>query len=202
MICCKSYQDIPDDPRDNIMDSEDYFDLFLTEYYKRNGIKDLSDDNYETVRRWWYEFVCGRGEEWEYNCDTTLEEMVAELKEYDENREKHTCETCERKRDDVFCLRCRTGCNDDYTLSDYWHSYTRIEKSFWKRITQLQNDKGNLVDEVKSLKAQIEKMKCCQNCKNEGDYKEPYRYGTGWCNICKRHKVAKGNFDKWEIKEK
>jgi hypothetical protein len=48
----------------------------------------------------------------------------------------------------------------------------------------------------------IEKMKCCSNCKNEGDYKEPYRYGTGWCNICKRHKVAKGNFDKWEIKEK
>ena len=49
---------------------------------------------------------------------------------------------------------------------------------------------------------QIEKMKCCGNCKNEGDYKEPYRYGTGWCNICNRHKVAKGNFDKWEIKEK
>lgn len=24
---------------------------------------------------------------------------------------------------------------------------------------------------------------------------------TFWCNICKRHKVAKGNFDKWEIKE-
>jgi hypothetical protein len=48
----------------------------------------------------------------------------------------------------------------------------------------------------------IEKMRNCGNCKNEGDYKEPYRYGTGWCNICKRHKVAKGNFDKWEIKEK
>ena len=56
--------------------------------------------------------------------------------------------------------------------------------------------------EIADLKAQIEKMKCCANCKNEGDYKEPYRYGTGWCNICKRHKVAKGNFDKWEIKEK
>jgi hypothetical protein len=55
---------------------------------------------------------------------------------------------------------------------------------------------------IAELEAQIEKMKCCRNCKNEGDYKEPYRYGTGWCNICKRHKVAKGNFDKWEIKEK
>jgi ATP-binding cassette subfamily B protein len=55
---------------------------------------------------------------------------------------------------------------------------------------------------IKEMGEQIEKMKCCGNCKNEGDYKEPYRYGTGWCNICKRHKVAKGNFDKWEIKEK
>lgn len=55
---------------------------------------------------------------------------------------------------------------------------------------------------TKELETQIEKMKCCGNCKNEGDYKEPYRYGTGWCNICKRNKVAKGNFDKWEIKEK
>ena len=55
---------------------------------------------------------------------------------------------------------------------------------------------------LKDREAQIEKMKCCSNCKNEGDYREPYRYGTGWCNICKRHKVAKGNFDKWEIKEK
>jgi hypothetical protein len=159
MICAKSYQDIPDDPRDNYMDSEDYFDLFLTEFYKRNNIKDLSDDNYETVRRWWYEFVNGRGEEWDYGCDMTLEEMAAELKEYDENREKHTCETCERKRDDVFCLRCRTGCNDDYTLSDYWHSYTRVEKLLWGRIAQLQNDKGELVDKCKKLESQIEKVK-------------------------------------------
>ncbi len=55
---------------------------------------------------------------------------------------------------------------------------------------------------IAELEAQIEKMKCCGNCKNDGDYKEPYRYGTGWCNICKRHKIAKGSFDKWEIKEK
>ena len=59
----------------------------------------------------------------------------------------------------------------------------------------------HILDEKnKKLETQIEKMKCCSNCKNEGDYKEPYRYGTGWCNICKRHKVAKGNFDKWELK--
>ena len=159
MICCKSYQDIPEDPRYAGPDTEDYFDMFLTEFYKRNGIKDLSDDNYETVRRWWYEFVNGRGEEWDYGCDMILEEMFAELKEYDENREKHTCETCERKRDDIFCSHCRTGCNDDYTLSDYWHSYTRVEKLLWGRIAQLQNDKGELIDKCKGLEAQIEKVK-------------------------------------------
>ena len=198
MICCKSYQDIPDDPRDNYMDSEDYFDMFLTEFYKRNGIKDLSDNNYETVRRWWYEFVNGRGEEWDYGCDMTLEEMIAELKEYDENREKHTCETCERKRDDIFCSHCRTGCNDDYTLSDYWHSYTRVEKLLWERIAQLQNDKGELVDRCRELEAQIEKMKYCGNCR----WEEP----SSFCDNCKR---LEGQIfadtltsDNWEIKAK
>ena len=99
---------------------------------------------------------------------------------------------------------------------------SKKEKLLAKHILELQADKGRLTDrvreleeklanadyqlegrdlEIKELEAQIEKMKCCSNCKNEGDYKEPYRYGTGWCNICKRHKVAKGNFDKWEIKE-
>lgn len=37
-------------------------------------------------------------------------------------------------------------------------------KTLAQHILELQNDKGNLVDEVKSLKAQIEEMKCCGNC--------------------------------------
>lgn len=76
-----------------------------------------------------------------------------------------------------------------------------------KQIADLTEENNKLRDvinnqdvKIADLEQQIEKMKCCSNCKNEGDYKEPYRYGTGWCNICKRHKVAKGNFDKWEIK--
>ena len=79
----------------------------------------------------------------------------------------------------------------------------RLEKEnkmLGERCLELQKDKGELIDRVKELEQHNEQMKCCSNCKNEGDYKEPYRYGTGWCNICKRHKVAKGNFDKWEIK--
>ena len=76
-----------------------------------------------------------------------------------------------------------------------YRACTKEIKQLGERCNQLLKDKGALLDK-------IEKMKCCSNCKNEGAYKEPYRYGTGWYNICKRHKVAKGNFDKWEIKEK
>lgn len=43
------------------------------------------------------------------------------------------------------------------------------------------------------LKTQIEKMKCCQNCKNEG---EDY-YGNSCCRI----NESFWNCDKWEIKE-
>lgn len=76
------------------------------------------------------------------------------------------------------------------------------------KIKELETENNKLLDvinnqdvKIADLEKQIEKMKCCSNCNNEGDYKEPYRYFTGWCNICKRHKVAKGRFDKWEIKE-
>lgn len=75
------------------------------------------------------------------------------------------------------------------------YTYSAREVATYKQFCE-QKDK-----QIKELEAQIEKMKCCENCKNEGDYKEPYRYGTGWCNICKRNKVAKGNFDKWELED-
>ena len=39
-------------------------------------------------------------------------------------------------------------------------------KSLGEHCLQLQNDKGNLTDRVKELEAQIEKMKCCYNCKH------------------------------------
>ena len=85
---------------------------------------------------------------------------------------------------------------DKFCNETDWSKYPTYEHALEEFI------KGIVAEETKELEAQIEKMKCCGNCKNEGDYKEPYRYGTGWCNICIRHKVSKGNFDKWEIKEK
>ena len=35
-----------------------------------------------------------------------------------------------------------------------------------RHILELQADKGRLTDSVRELEAQIEKMKCCQNCKH------------------------------------
>jgi predicted nucleic acid-binding Zn-ribbon protein len=60
-------------------------------------------------------------------------------------------------------------------------------KTLSKHILELQKDKGELVDEVKSLKAQIEKMKCCGNCKHS---RTEYKH-------CRTDK-----HEKWEIKEK
>ena len=39
-------------------------------------------------------------------------------------------------------------------------------KDLGKRCLQLQKDKGNLTDRVRELEQQIEKMKCCENCKH------------------------------------
>ncbi len=67
-----------------------------------------------------------------------------------------------------------------------------------KRCLQLQQDKGELIDELRELEAQIEKMKCCCNCKNyQQCLIELAEQGKGMnpsecCVNCK----------KWEIKEK
>jgi hypothetical protein len=194
MICCKSYQDIPEDPRYAGPDTEDYFDMFLTAWCKENSIKDVNDEDYEVIRRYWYEFENGNGEEPDHNSDKTLEEMFAELKEYDENREKHTCETCERRINENICGYCRTGNNDDYTKSDYWKNYTRIEQRLWQNIYDLR-------DEKYKLKKQIEKMRCCGNCRNvtATPIKGTLVYSCGETrNDINFFKAC----DKWEIKEK
>ena len=56
-----------------------------------------------------------------------------------------------------------------------------------KHILELQADKGRLTDKVKELEQQIEKMKCCYNCKHS---RTKYEH-------CKTDK-----HEKWEIKEK
>ena len=44
--------------------------------------------------------------------------------------------------------------------------YVLKYKDLGKRCLQLQKDKGNLTDKVRELEQQIEKMKCCENCKH------------------------------------
>ena len=53
-------------------------------------------------------------------------------------------------------------------------------------------------EENKELKEQIEKMKCCQNCKFEDNdcIEEP----CSACTRCLGDIKRKGNSDKWEIK--
>ena len=76
-----------------------------------------------------------------------------------------------------------------------------------RHILELQKDKGELIDkcrgledklanadyqlegrdlEIKELKEQIEKMKCCGNCEN--------RYGQEKCKDCH-------NYSKWKLKQ-
>ena len=58
---------------------------------------------------------------------------------------------------------------------------------------------ADLEKENAELKAQVEKMKCCQNCKFEDNdcIEEP----CSACTRCLGDIKRKGNSDKWEIKE-
>lgn len=79
MRCVRSYQDIPSDPRDEILSSNDYYELFLTEYCKIH--KDLSDDDYDIIYKWWFKFQDGMGGEIDDGCEYTVEEMKEQLQE-------------------------------------------------------------------------------------------------------------------------
>lgn len=118
-IGLRSYQDIKLPKEWDEPSIDDYFEMFYSEYC---GKEDYSDEDYEIIRRWWYEFKGGTGCDWDDGVDTELEEMKNDLKEFDEGRVKHTCETCRRygRCNTHLKNNCRTGCNDDYTRSDYW----------------------------------------------------------------------------------
>jgi hypothetical protein len=143
--------------------------MFYSELCKKNGVKDFPDEEYEIIRRWWYEFKAGNGDEWDSGCDLSLEEMKAELAEFDEGREKHTCATCDRRINMYVCKGCRTGNNDDYTLSDFWKSHEQIEMRLRQRIQQLQADKKNQTDKLTEAKEIIKDL--LSLCEGETDSK-------------------------------
>ena len=68
--------------------------------------------------------------------------------------------------DEYYCNQC-----SDFSLEDMARAYRRGKNKgkaettlLSQHILELQADKGNLTDRVKELEAQIEKMKCCENC--------------------------------------
>ena len=134
-IGLRSYQDIKTPPEWDEPSIEDFWEMFWTAYDPKG---ELSDDDTETVRHWWYEFKGGQGYEWNDGLDTSLEEMKEELKDLYERRGVHTCETCERNGncDGKFSAYCRTSHNDDYTMTDYWKKRMTLED--WKKEAEEQ----------------------------------------------------------------
>lgn len=168
-IGLKSYQDIKTPPRWDEPSISDYFEMFYSEYC---GKEDYSDEDYEIIRRWWYEFKGGTGCPYNEDIDTTLEEMKEQLADFDAKREHHTCETCERCINGIceekWKHNCRTGNNDDYTMTDYYRK--RMSREDWEqllcenrnKITDLSYEKYKLKKENEQLKDQIADIKA--NC--------------------------------------
>lgn len=109
--------------------------------------------------------------------------------------------------DEKTCYNCgNKNCNVYYSIvkKDYKRHFETYEyKDFdcvnhdkWEelKIEEIHTDNTktlqNALDRIEELEEQIEKMKCCENCK----------YNSYWgnelhCNECNK-------MDKWEIKEK
>ena len=62
--------------------SADYFDDFITDWMKGKGVKDISDDDYEVIKAYWYKTCDGNPDHEEYAVDYTIEQMKEELEEY------------------------------------------------------------------------------------------------------------------------
>lgn len=74
-------------------------------------------------------------------------------------------------------------------LVAYVEKLEKENKLLGGHCLQLLKDKGKLTDKCKELDAQIEKMKCCGNCKFK-DCDKSNRYETCW--YCT-------NKDKWKL---
>ena len=72
-----------------------------------------------------------------------------------------------------------------------------------QHIVELQNDKGELTDRCRELEAQIEKMKCCENCKYNSYWGNELHCNYGLKEALQEDKLVEcKDMDKWEIKEK
>lgn len=78
--------------------------------------------------------------------------------------------------------------------------YNKAKEEMQEQGLALQSDMDKTIEQNIQLKKQIEKMKCCQNCKFEDNdcIEEP----CSACTRCLGNIKRKGNSDKWEIREK
>ena len=67
---------------------------------------------------------------------------------------------------------------------------------FSNSVIELTNTKTELENKVAELEKQIEKMKCCETCKNRKGWK-----GEKPCLDCKINQFGEGTEDKWELAE-
>lgn len=127
MIGLESYQAINTPKEWDEPSTEDYFEKFFSAWA---GKEEVSDDDYEIVHRWWYEFKAGTGCDWDDGVDTELEEMKESLEAIDQRRAGQSCANCRRNGncDEHWQRWCRTGNNDDYTLTDYWKVHRTDEE--------------------------------------------------------------------------
>ena len=120
----------------------------------------------------------------------TKEELEKEAEEWINKWE--LCNKCDHK---VQCIEDNAICPQVVERA-YLASAEPRERQITglsKHILELQKDKGNLIDRVRELEQQIERMKCCGNCAKNG-------------HICvaeeMQGELCGKNKDKWEIKEK
>lgn len=81
------------------------------------------------------------------------------------------------------------------SVTELTNTKTELENKVIELETQIENYKlseneGNEI--ITELKAQIEKMKCCRNCKHYGNYKDDFM-----CTLVGQ-KIHCKNKDKWE----
>ena len=110
----------------------------------------------------------------------TKEELEKEAEEYADTVK------CEWEND-TYWVDCRDKVTDAYLASaEPREKQIQIDA---RQIRALQKQNGELTDKVKELEAQIEKMKCCENCKHHrfcGDVLE--------CKI-----IDCNNLESWEL---
>jgi hypothetical protein len=124
----------------------------------------------------------------------TKEELRKEVKEWIDNRYKHEVLG---KRVQMFFTYWELLCS----IVDFAEPREKQIQIDAEQIRALQKQNGELTDRVRELEAQIEKMKCCGNCRNvtANPVKGTLVYSCGKTrNNINFFKAC----DKWEIKEK